>query len=183
MISVSLFIIIVTIGMDALLNANLLGIQSQKTRSIMDNMSFVMEDMSRNLRTGINYDCIPYGTSTMNLPTSTIATSGQSCGGIAFNPASGGTMWTYYIGTNPVNPSISSLFKVVDGSTLQLTPDEVSISSVSGFSVLGAESPSATIPDYQQPFVIIRLAGKIQYQKITIPFSLETSVSQRQADL
>ena len=55
MISVSLFLIIITIGMGALLNANLLHQKSRDMRSIMDNLSFIMEDMSRNLRTGYDY--------------------------------------------------------------------------------------------------------------------------------
>src|SRR3989344_1597850 len=57
MIAISLFLIVVTIGMGALLNANLIHRKSQDMRSIMDNLSFIMEDMSRNIRTGYNYYC------------------------------------------------------------------------------------------------------------------------------
>ena len=178
MIAVSLFIIIVMIGMNALLNANLLHQKSQNMRSIMDNLSFVMEDMGRNLRTGYNYDCIPSGGT---VPGVAIPTSGQSCGGIAFKPAGVGNIWVYYIGANPNNPGTSSIFKVVDGVTVQLTPNEVSINSVSGFSVTGALPPS--LGDLQQPFVTIRLIGSITLNKIITPFTLQTSVSQRVIDI
>jgi prepilin-type N-terminal cleavage/methylation domain-containing protein len=178
MIAVSIFLIIVMIGMNALLNANLLYNKSKDMRSIMDSLSFTMEDMSRNLRTGINYECIPFNRS---LPTTVVATSGQNCGGIAFNPATGGTEWTYYIGPNLTNPNTLSLFKIVDGSTVQLTPDEVSIDPVSSFSVLGAENPSSG--DNQQPFVTIHLIGTITYKTVVTPFSLQTSISQRQLDM
>ena len=57
MIAITLFIIIVMAGMGALLNANLLHQKSQDMRSIVDNLSFVMEEMSRNLRTGFDYQC------------------------------------------------------------------------------------------------------------------------------
>lgn len=164
-------------GMNALLNANVLHKKSQSMRSIMDNLSFVMEDMGRNLRTGNNYDCIPSGG---YVPGVAIPTSGQSCGGIAFKPGSVGNVWVYYIGTNPNNSSISSIFKVVDGITVQLTPDEISINSISGFSVLGAEPPPENL---QQPFITIRLVGTITTQNVVTPFSLQTSVSQRVIDI
>jgi len=178
MIAVSLFIIIVMIGMEALLNANQLDNKSQNMRSIMDNMSFVMEDMSKNLRTGTSYECIPPN-GTLPILSSLMAHSGQGCGGVAFKPATGGALWIYYIGANPKNNL--SIFKKVDTNpAVQLTPDDVSINSISGFSILGAEPPPA---DNQQPFIIIHLIGTIQYQKITTPFSLQTSVSQRQIDI
>ena len=178
MIAISLFIVIVMAGMGALLNANLLSNKAQNMRSIIDNLSFVMEDMGRNLRTGSNYDCLPSGGS---VPSVAIPTSGQSCGGVAFKPGSGGNIWVYYIGVNPNNSSIYSIFKVVDGTTVQLTPDEVSINSISGFSVLGAEPPPG---DSEQPFVTIKLNGTIILNStVSTLFSLQTSVSQRLVDL
>ena len=36
------------VGMDSLLNANLVHRKSEDMRSIMDSLSFIMEDMSRN---------------------------------------------------------------------------------------------------------------------------------------
>src|ERR1700759_4646719 len=104
MIAVSLFIIIVMTGMGSLLNANLLHQKSQSLRSIMDNLSFVVEDMSRNLRVGYNYHCIatPDDLLPANLST---PKSGQSCWGIAFESANGSSssssdQWVYYGGTN-----------------------------------------------------------------------------------
>src|SRR3989344_7981950 len=79
MIAVSLFLVIITAGMGALLNANLLHQKSQSMRSIMDNLSFILEDMYRNLRTGSGYHCIDDG--------NVIATFPHSCavgGGISF---------------------------------------------------------------------------------------------------
>jgi len=176
MIAVSLFTIIVMMAMNALLNANVVSNKSQKTRSILDNMSFVMEDMSRSLRTGTTYDCISSG----SIPGSPTATSGYQCGGIAFKPASGGSMWVYYIGQNATGNY--SIFKKIDAATaVQTTPDEVHIDPTSSFSVLGAEPLG--VGDKQQPFVVIRLVGKILYQTVSTSFSLQTSVSQRSIDI
>jgi Tfp pilus assembly protein PilW len=98
MISVSLFIIIVMAGMGALLNANLLHQKSQNMRSIMDNLSFIMEDMSRNLRTGHDYYCMTSNT----FPTPIIPDSGDRCDGVAFLSASGGSQLAYRIGSNSI---------------------------------------------------------------------------------
>lgn len=177
MVAISIFIIIVMMGMGALLNANLLHGKSQDMRSIMDNLSFMMEDMSRSLRTGVNYHCIdgtPNGSDS--------GTNTHSCangGGIAFKPANGGGRWVYYVG---ITANGYGIFKSIDGVTVQLTTDEIVIDAVaSGFSVLGAEPRS--LGDNQQPFVTIKLVGTITLKNVVTPFSLQTSVSQRIIDI
>ena len=181
MIAISLFIVIVMVGMNALLNANVIHQKSQSMRSIMDNLSFVTEDISRNLRTGTDYHCID-GTSPNGTDGGTIA---HSCtnggGGISFNSSPPSSQWKYYVGRNPNIPERYSIFKSIAGSVVQLTPDEVNIDSgASSFSVIGAEPPPG---DTQQPFVTIRLMGTINAKGITTPFSIQTSVSQRLIDI
>jgi type II secretory pathway pseudopilin PulG len=180
MIAVSLFIIIVMIGMGALLNANLIHQKSQSMRSIIDNLSFVMEDMSKNLRTGYNYQC--FDASQLQLSPATLGAP-RSCAtgwAIAFEAANGvagnnSDQWVYYINNGKI-------FKSIDGATtfVQLTPDEIFIEQPFGFSVVGAEPPPG---NKQQPFVSIQLVGKITVKDITTPFSLKTSVSQRAIDI
>ena len=184
MISISIFLVVVMAGMGALLNANLLHNKSQNMRSIMDNLSFITEDMSKNLRTGYNYSCITnnvysdfYYFSDISIP--------KSCslgGGIAFTSSSGLT-FVYYISNDGKIYKYTEDMSVpypVPSLKVQLTPDEVKINSVSSFSVLGAEPPSTG--DLQQPFVIIRLTGTITSQGVVTPFSIQTSVSQRLVD-
>ena len=77
MISVSLFLVIVMAGMGALLNSNLLHQKSRDMRSIMDNLSFIMEDLSKNLRTGYNYHCVDDLSNDFTIPA-----SGEDCFGI-----------------------------------------------------------------------------------------------------
>jgi|SRR3990167_2234220 len=175
MIAVSLFLVVVMAGMGSLLSANSVQQKSQSMRSIMDNLSFIMEDMSRNLRTGYDYHCIDDG--------DLDATDPHSCangGGISFKSTAPAGQWVYYIGTYNGN---SGIFRSADGavSFVPLTPNEVSINPVSGFSVLGAESPS--VGNQQQPFVSIKLVGTITYKDFITPFSLQTSVSQRKVDI
>lgn len=184
MIAVSLFLVVVTIGMGALLNANLLHQKSRDMRSIMDNLSFIMEDMSRNIRTGYNYYCVPVNVTAW--PSSSTTLSGPNCSGIAFEPAAGGPKWAYQFVSGPSGSvTIYYIRKSTDNGTtwIQLTPDEVVIDTVaSGFSILGAEPPNVNA-NKQQPFVTIRLVGSITYKNIVTPFSLQTSVSQRLIDI
>ena len=192
MIAISLFTIIVMSGMGALMSANAIHKKSQGMRSIMDNLSFITEDMSRNLRTGSKYHCLILG-ETMPPAISTGQLSvPKSCAGggwaIAFEPPKGtnsiGDQWVYYISND------GKIFKATYGpyddlaNYTQLTPEEVVIDpDASGFTVIGAESPLVGA-DRRQPFVIIRLVGTITYREdIVTPFSIQTSVSQRAVDI
>ena len=181
MVSISIFLIIMTIGMGAFLNANVLHQKSQDTRSIMDSLSFVMEDMSRNLRTGSNYHC-DIGMGTLSAPLS--CTLG---GSIAFTPNNIGTssgLWMYKIDDSLSTGTIGVLRSTDGGVTwVQLNSSGVVIDSASGFTVIGAEPSTFAGGDTKQPLVIIRLSGKIIYKGTETPFSLQTSVSQRAIDI
>jgi type II secretory pathway pseudopilin PulG len=185
MIATSLFLVIIMTGIVSLLNANLVHQKSQDMRGEMDNLSFVLEDISRNLRTGSKYYCIIGADSLSNVNTTKSSPNGQNCWGLAFESSSGdknnpNDQWVYYIDNN------GAIWKSTQGpytdptNFIQLTPSMVKIDSISGFSVLGAEPPSG---DQQQPFVTIRLVGSITSKNAVTSFSLETSVSQRLVDI
>jgi type II secretory pathway pseudopilin PulG len=178
MIAISLFIVVVTFGMQTLLNANLVHNKLQNTRAIMDSLSFTLEDMSRNIRTGYSYHCVDNSTTT--LPSASTLSSPLSCpnGWVISFTASDGNQWVYYF--DSAKNAIVKSTNAGSGPYFQITPSGVKIDfSASGFSVLGAEPPPG---DTQQPFVNIRLVGTITYQNTITPFSLETAVSQRLID-
>jgi hypothetical protein len=179
MISVSLFLIIITSGMTALVNANSLHQKSQDIRSIMDNLSFIMEDMSRNLRLGRGYHC---GDSVSIESPKSCTSAGiiyfeESLAGVSGNASD---QWGYKV--ESIDGTNFNISKTEDGgaSWFQLNPPEVKLKSFSGFAVLGAEAPSG---NSQQPFVTIRLIGTITTKNIVTPFSLQSSVSQRVLDI
>lgn len=186
MISISLFLVIVMTGMGALLNANLLHQKSQDMRSIMDNLSFIMDDMSKNLRTGYNYHCIDSTDTLMNLDT---PKSCANAGGIAFTSADGSKVFSYIIladaSGGKIYKSTQLPYNILPPNPaseyVQLNSDEINISSLSSFLVLGAEPPN--VGDKQQPFAIIKLIGNINYRNVITPFSIQTAVSQRLLDL
>lgn len=190
MISVAIFLVIIEFGMGSLLGANSLHRKSKDMRGVMDSLSFIMDDISRNLRTGSNYQC--FSKTSGVIPTPSTLDDPKSCQdglGLAFESDAGDHNNTfndqvvYYIGGGKI-------WKSTDGAQnfFALTPEyadgtaKVVIDTVSGFSVLGAESPGDT-SNRQQPFVTIRFAGTITSKNITTPFSLQTSVSQRLVDI
>lgn len=184
MISISLFLIIVMAGMSALLNANLLHQKSRDMRAILDSLSFAMEDMSRNIRTGYNYYCVFSGEippeGIPNPRTRSCADINNPGAGISFQSSPPTSQWNYYLSANQSDPTgrTYSLFKKANGTVDQLTPDEIKITSAS-FLITGAESPPG---DNLQPFVTIKLKGTITFKNVDSPFSLQTSVSQRLLD-
>jgi prepilin-type N-terminal cleavage/methylation domain-containing protein len=192
MIAVSLFLIIVTIGLGALLNANSVHKKSEEMRSILDNMSFIIEDMTRSVRTGYNYRCFVVGDTISSA--NVLPPQGCSNGlALAFesslgDPNDNSDQWVYYflLDNSDINNPIGRIWKSVEGGDLntfvQLTDDRVNIDlDKSGFSVLGALPPSAG--DFQQPLVRIRIAGVVNSEEGSTSFDLETSVSSRLIDV
>jgi Tfp pilus assembly protein PilW len=180
MIAVSIFLVVIMYGMGSLLNANVLHRKSQDMRSILDNLNFVVEDISRNLRTGHSYQCFS-GAESLSPDTLSTPKSCASGWGLAFEASEGDPetyddQWVYYISND------GKVFKSTTGanSFIQLTPDEVVVDAISSFAVLGAEPPSTNT---QQPLVLIKLVGSITTREITTPFSLQTSISQRLLDI
>lgn len=183
MVAVAVFTIIVSTGTASLLRANMLHNKSADMRSLVDNLSFVMEEMSRNIRTGFNYRCVTNGVYNTNQETPQSCATGA---GIIFEHSFGDAgdvndQWAYKV--ESTNGGVSyNISKSTDGGAnwVQLNASDVALSAVSGFSVLGAPPPAG---DTQQPLVSIRLVGSITYNGVVSPFSLQTNVSQRLVDL
>ena len=182
MISISIFLVVVMVGMNSLLNANMLHRKSQDMRSAIDTLSFIMEEMSRNLRVGYNYRCV----SEYQIPDETPRSCPDGDMAIVFESSTGevgnfNDQWVYaFVGTD-ILKSINGGGQAV-ALNRGLSEDDMTIEidgGQSGFFVTGAEPPMG---DLDQPFVTIKLAGLITYKNISTPFFLQTSVSQRLVD-
>ncbi len=187
MIAIALFVIIVELGIGAALNTTDLHNKTKALRALEDNLSFVMEDMSRNIRLGTNYHCFNSGETVG--PSASIENP-QDCpnnsGVVAiesFNGASGNANdQIIYAITGSGN-----LQKSKNGGTtfanLNSTNNNEKISFDvlrSGFTVIGSDNLASN--DYSQPRVIIRLSGSIEYKSQDYPFNIETTVSARATD-
>ena len=178
MIALSIFLIVITIGVGSLLNVYNINRKSQDMRSVMDSLSFSMEDMSRNIRTGYNYQCIDRNDTmdTLGIPKSCLDSFGIAFESSTGNPKDNTDQWVYYIEEERLFKSATGINK---RQAIQMTPDEVHIGNhIGNFSVIGAD-PN----DSQQPLVVIRLAGTITSRGVETPFSLQTAVSQRLSDI
>lgn len=194
MIAISIFLIVVTIGMNGLLQSNLVLNKSRDMRNIMDNLSFIMEDMSRSIRTGYNYRCYynedgkiwdgnEVESGDLEIPRS--CTLGHA---IAFEEASTGIsgnptdQWIYkFVYDESINGFI--IAKSINGGRnfYPLSDPKIVLSDKSGISILAAESQSQG--NDGQPLVIIRISGEVLYKGIKTPFNLQTSVSQTLIDI
>jgi prepilin-type N-terminal cleavage/methylation domain-containing protein len=194
MVAVGLFSLIIIVGAGALLNTNFVRKNTETVRAVVDNLNFVMEDMSRNIRLGSLYSCddsggyyndasglfaSPLG---MTIPTDSTPLSCPNGSGILSfesvegDPTDEDDQHGYVFVTNASNQA--KLYKTTDGGDtwISLTPPEVMLDPIhSGFTVIGSDSD----PDFVQPLAIIRLTGQVMYKGTVTPFSIETSVSQR----
>ncbi len=182
MVAMSIFLILVTAGIGAVLTAMNQHKATENLRAAMDNLNFVMEDMARNIRLGSNIYC---GTTDPTFGPGGAVTPADCPGGlnrIVFNDLHGNHV-TYTISlpsaTLPFVPN--AVYKRtgdVAGSDQQISSPEVVLDFAhSGFTVRGS-APS----DGAQPTVVIRLAGTVTYKNLSTPFAIETTVALRQLD-
>ncbi|HXK35129.1 MAG TPA: prepilin-type N-terminal cleavage/methylation domain-containing protein [Candidatus Paceibacterota bacterium] len=182
MIATTLFSIIMVIGTGAVLNSNTIFRKTENLRTIIDNLHFVMEDMSRSIRTGHGYDCgasigVSEGSLTPTDCSSSINTISFLASESTADPADDDFV-VYYI--DQVNQRIEKKTKEMSPSDpyFVMTVPEIKINfSKSGFVVSGAAQGV-------QPRVLIRLAGEIvdPRQNVVTPFNIQTTVSQRATD-
>lgn len=178
MIAITLFSVIMILGSGAVLRTNATYKKTQTLRAVMDNLSFVMEDMARNLRLGSNYHCFANGESYIQPTPQNTQDCAQSSTAISFIPVTGTNNDIVYR-LEPTN--LNAIEKSKDGgvSFATLTPTEVVIDSTkSGFTVIGADPA-----DLVEPRVIIRLVGTVTFKTgLESSFNLQTTVSQRLLD-
>lgn len=163
MVAVSVFAIILTVGIGSLLTINNAYRKSQTERVVIDSLSFAVESMARELRTGYNYTCAgvcdPSGSPT-----------------IKFINSDGDTI-AYSFDFNGGQGRIVSSDPQLPGGQLALTDPSVVIIDDMKFFVVGEDAT-----DSIQPYVIITVTGTTAASNQQSQFTLETSVSQRLID-
>lgn len=152
MISVSIFVIVVTIGIGSLMTIVSANKKLQIQRQTIDSMSFALELMSRKIRTA-----------SMGTGGNFITTTKTS---LSFTDQEGVPITYALNGTNLVS---------IDGSgnSTSLTPANVQIDNLQ-FDTVGLKP----IGD-GKAFIRIHLLGTIVYKDTATPFSLETAISPR----
>ena len=190
MIAVALFTILSLIIIGAILSVNSAHKKVSGMATIMNNLNFVMDDMVFNMRTGIGYVFYPttfflnslpdYFSASLSVPNSPSDCQNGYTVGLT---SAYGTTIVYAIAVDPsLNSTVGRIYKSEDGNNFYaLSPKEIEIDfAKSGFTVAG--TGTGITFDGKQPFIAIRLSGKIKYKDIESPFRVQTTVSQRQID-
>ena len=184
MVSMTIFSVLVVYGLGSVLTAISQHERSQNMSNIMDNMNFILEDMSRNIRLGTNFHCFSPGESGTGVDTSgDVNVPPQDCPlGIGSNElvfqSVSGVAITYMIVPTGTGGTIQIKKIIGNGTPEIITPAYIVIdSSKSGFIVYGAPQG-----DGLQPVVNISLAGKITYRGIDSSFAIQTTVASRPLD-
>jgi prepilin-type N-terminal cleavage/methylation domain-containing protein len=194
MISIGLFTVVMVIGIGAILGVSSTHRKTQAMRTVVDNLSFLVEDMSRSMRLGGYFVCVPDPVNdfTLSVWSGVQNTSdGTDCKGISFEP-----YWSYIPSdyTNQVIymmdevDGVGTIFKKeAENTSLSLnemkpvTPAEINIDvEHSGFTVIGSDPNDAP---KLQPKVIIVLKGKVKVGNTENDFNLQTTVSARLLDV
>jgi prepilin-type N-terminal cleavage/methylation domain-containing protein len=176
MVAIALFTVVMTISVGALLSLVNANKKAQALKSVMNNLNFALENMSRNMRTGTTYHC---GT-TVSVPSNASSPNDCSNGGVLL--ALEGRFG------NPNTPADQIIYRFISGriekssnggaTFIPITASEVSINDMK-FYVTGT-TPGDTI----HPRIIMVIRGSAGNKASTqTSFSIQTSVSQRLTDL
>lgn len=180
MVAVSIFAMVMMIGVGALLSLVEANRRAQAINSVMNNLNAALESMTRSTRVGTTYYCqsssVPPAKGTLSQP------RGCTAGALlAFESARGdhddiNDQIVYRLNGTQIERSLDS------GDTwVALTAPEVTIETLQ-FYVVGAESLSDA-GDRIQPRVLMRIKGSAPIPGGTTRFNVQASVVQRILDI
>lgn len=167
MVSVAIFAIIMTLGIGALINVTQAYRASGRQKTILDSLSFVMENISRDIRTGSLYY------------------SGEGSGSSPITRDGTGTSLSFEASDNRgyfvYTVQNGVLYRSIDGGAAQAlsSVNDIVLDSGTRFTVIG--SGSYANGDTFQPSVWINLQGHLVEEEDE-EFLLQTIVSQRKVD-
>ncbi len=187
LVSVAIFAIVMVISLGALLAMSESDRKAQTLKSVINNLNFSLDSISRAIRTGQNYHCDITQTP-LAAPLDCAVSPGTS---IAFVPSGGGTtMYKFESASASIcgqSGTVGCITRSTDGGATfaAITAPEVVVSSMK-FYVTGAQSAGI------QPKVTILLSGVVAPKGVVANcggqssastcFNLQTTVTQRLYD-
>jgi prepilin-type N-terminal cleavage/methylation domain-containing protein len=167
LVAVSLFLVVVTISIGAILSVFDANKKAQASKTIADNLNLSIENMARIVRFGNSYYC--------GVSSGLTSTSNCSNGGNAISVTFDGNRIVYsWNGTTggPIQRSDNG------GTPVNITSPETKIEYLR-FYVFGSSNL-----DTEQPYIIAIIKGYSGSKPTTqTKFSIETLISQRKLDL
>lgn len=166
-VAIGLFASVMAIAAGAYLTIIRLNQQAQAIATGIDNVSFALDSMTRNIRSGSSYGCPTQGTDCY-----------YPVGGttFAFNDIYGDPT-AYSLGSGVIQETVNG------GSPINLTDPAVNITALT-FYVSGTKSETQGDSTHSQPYVVITVSGTVPAGPgKTQNFSVESSAAWRGSDL
>jgi prepilin-type N-terminal cleavage/methylation domain-containing protein len=168
LIAVSLFVVVVTISMGAILTIFDANRKAQSSKTVVDNINLSIENMARTVRFGNNYHCGSSGT----LSNPNDCSSGDTFLAVTFQ----GSLVAYRLNGTTIQKSDNP--NGGESTYTNITAPEANIEYLK-FYVFGS-----TVSDTNQPYVVAVIKGYVGNKLTTqTVFSLETLMSQRALDI
>lgn len=189
MVSVTIFIVVMVISLGSLLSISSAERKAESLKTVMNNLHFALESMSRTIRTGVNYHCYDGGSAAIDEP--------QDCASgddyFAFetvegDPDDSSDQVVYRFESNASTCGQTGtggcIMRSINGgsSFVPITSPEVVISNLT-FYVIGSVPQFSGDSTSSQPKVVITLNGSVTIGTAApSQFRLQTTVTQRLYD-
>ena len=185
LVSVAIFSVVMLIAVGSLLTMTEASRKAQALKSVMNNLNFALESMSRTIRVGTTYHCGTSGSvsGTQDCPQGETYFAFEKSGG---DRASSADQVVYCLGIADggapyCSASGTAILRSTDGGSafIAITASEVVIEKLMFYAV-----GSAPGPDTVQPKVIMTVQGHADITARTrTDFNLQTTIAQRLPDL
>lgn len=185
MVAVSLFAMVMLIGVGALLSLVETNRRAQAINSVVNNMNAALEGMSRSIRVGTTYHC----RDSISFVPAAVLSIPQDCpeGGIllAFESSEGSRsdvddQVVYRLNGTQLERSTQA---GANGSWVALTAPEVTIDpDIFEFYVIGS-TPKSSNGDDVQPRVLIKIKGSAPVPGGNTQFNVQAGITQRIIDI
>lgn len=208
-VALAVFSVVVTIAVGALLVLIASNEQLQQEQSVMTNLSFALDSMAREIRTGTSYYCnsamavgtLPTGEKifkdgemldqeeTLDCPNGN--SSGHRYQGISF--VEGGqsitqladTRIVYFFNNDPSSSDRGKIFRRIEGGDAQSIVSSGIYIEEAEFYVSGSTplNPSSGLGEESQPSVTIFIKARALDDPTAKPYYIQTSITQRALDI
>jgi len=191
LVSLALYTVVVTIAVGSLLMLISGSGRGQAEQSVMTTLTFALDSMTREIRTGTQYYCRSYGNSAFDNQESISTTQDCSAGdgttmspfhGVSFveggnSITAGDTRIAYYYDRNNQN-----IMRKVGNRTAESIVSDTIIINRADFFVTGT-APQSAGGDTEQPTVTIVIEATDRDEPQVQPFVVQTTITQRELDI
>ncbi len=183
LVSLSLFTVVAVVSVGSLLVLIEANGKAQTLKSGMDNLSFALDSMTRNIRTGYTYHCRQGNMTTLPNTTNNCTSNTNPGESLAYTDGETGDRVGYRLGTDATTGN-GVVERCIGGSCsnndnwVALTAAEVDVQNLA-FTVKGTSDT-----DEVQPTVMIWISGVTgDFSDTQSDFSIQTTVTQRLLDV